>query len=75
MSYGLPVICSEKTSFNFNKNVLIYQNNKELINLIYNLKKNPRLNKKFSNNSLKFIKNFNWKKVSLSYSGIIRFNK
>lgn len=75
MSYGLPVICSEKTSLNFDKNVLIYKNNNELINLIYNLKDSVKLHKKFSKNSLMFVKNLNWKKVSLNYSKIIKFNK
>ena len=75
MSYGLPVICSEKTSLNFNKNVLIYKKNKELVNLICSLKNNVKLNKKFSQNSLTFIKNFYWKKVSLNYSRIVSFNK
>ena len=75
MSYGLPVICSKKTSLNFDKNVLIYKNNNELINLIYNLKDSAKLHKKFSKNSLMFVKNLNWKKVSLNYSKIIKFNK
>ena len=75
MSYGVPVICSEKTSLNFNKNVLIYKKNKELVNLICSLKNNVKLNKKFSQNSLTFIKNFYWKKVSLNYSRIVSFNK
>ena len=75
MSYGLPVICSEKTSLNFKKNVLVYKDNKELVNLISKLKKNIKLNKKFSNNSLRFVKNVYWKKISLNYSKIINFNK
>ena len=75
MSYGLPVICSEKTSLNFKKNVLVYKDNKELVNLISKLKKNIKLNKKFSNNSLRFVKNVYWKKISLNYSKIIKFNK
>ncbi len=75
MSYGLPVICSKKTSLNFGKNVLVYKSDKELVDLICNLKNNKKLNKKFSKNSLVFIKNLSWKKVSSSYSRIIRFNK
>lgn len=75
MSYGLPVICSEKTSLNFDKNVLVYKSSKELVNLICNLKNNKKLNKKFSKNSLVFVKNLSWKKVSSSYSRIIKFNK
>ena len=75
MSYGLPVICSKKTSLNFDKNVLIYKNDNELVNLICNLKDNIKLHKKFSKNSLMFVKNLNWKKVSLNYSKIIKFNK
>ena len=75
MSYGLPVICSEKTSLNFKKNVLVYKNSKELVDLISNLKKNIKLNKKFSKNSLKFVRSVNWKKISLNYSKIVKFNK
>ena len=47
MSYGLPVICSEKTSLNFKKNVLVYKNSKELIDLISDLKKMLNLIKNF----------------------------
>ena len=75
MSYGLPVICSKRTSLNFGKNVMIYKNKKELVDLICSLKEDIKLNKKFSKNSLMFVKNIDWKKVSLNYSKIIKFNK
>ncbi len=75
MSYGLPVICSKKTSLNFDKNVLIYKTNEELINLISILKKNINLNKKFSRKSLRFVKKLYWKKVSQNYSKVVKFNK
>ena len=75
MSYGLPVICSEKTSLNFKKNVLVYKNNKELIDLISDLKKNVKFNKKFSNSSLEFVRNVYWRKIRLNYSKVVKFNK
>ena len=75
MSYGLPVICSKKTSLNFDRNVLIYKSKKEFVDLICDLKKNKKLHKKISKNSLIFVKNLDWKKVSSNYSKIIKFNK
>ena len=75
MSFGLPVICSHRASLNFNKKVLSYKNNKELIHLISNLKNNAKLSKKMSLNSLKFVKQLNWNKIKLKYSKVINFNK
>ena len=75
MSFGLPVICSQRASLNFSKKVLSYKNNKELIHLISNLKNNAKLSKKMSLNSLKFVKQLNWNKIKFKYSKVINFNK
>lgn len=75
MSFGLPVICSKKVASNFNKNVINYNNNSELIKKIIDLKKNKRLSDKLSKKSLKFVKNFTEKKISLEYLRIVNFNR
>ena len=41
---------------------MIYKNKKELVDLICSLKEDIKLNKKFSKNSLMFVKNIDWKK-------------
>ena len=38
MTYGLPVICSDQVAKNFDKNVLSYKSNTDLINKITKLK-------------------------------------
>ena len=75
MSFGLPVICSKKVASNFNKNVINYNNNSELIKKIIDLKKNKRLSDKLSKKSLKFVKNFTEKKISLEYLRIVNFSR
>ena len=72
MSYGLPVICSQKVASNFNKNVLNYRNDAELINKIISLKNNRKLSTHISKKSLRFINNFTWKKISTRYLSIIK---
>ena len=72
MSYGLPVICSRKVASNFNKNVLNYSNDAELINKIISLKNNRKLSTHISKKSLRFINNFTWKKISTRYLSIIK---
>ena len=72
MSYGLPVICSRKVASNFNKNVLNYRNDAELINKIISLKNNRKLSTHISKKSLRFINNFTWKKISTRYLSIIK---
>ena len=72
MSYGLPVICSRKVASNFNKNVLNYSNDAELINKIISLKNNRKLSTQISKKSLRFINNFTWKKISTRYLSIIK---
>ena len=72
MSYGLPVICSLKVASNFNKNVLSYRNDSELINKIISLKNNKKLSTQMSNKSLRFINNFSWKKITKNYLRIVK---
>ena len=75
MSYGLPVICSNKVSSNFRNSVINYNNNNELIKKIINFKNNKKLSKKFSKNSSAFIKKLKLNKIGLKYLRIIDFNK
>ena len=76
MSFGLPTICSELSfdSQNFKKsrNILVYKNNKELINLILNLKESKIISNKISINGYKISKkNFNWNTNLKKYLKII----
>ena len=73
MSNGIPVICSKRVSSNFRNNVIDYNDNKELIKKIINLKNNKKLCKSLSKKSLKFIKDFSEKKVSSEYLKIVNF--
>ena len=72
MSYGLPVICSKKVASNFNKNVLSYSDDNELINKIVTLKNNKKVSTLISKKSLRFINNFTWKKIAKKYLSIIK---
>ena len=72
MSYGLPVICSRKVASNFNKNVLSYSDDNELINKIVTLKNNKKVSTLISKKSLRFINNFTWKKTAKKYLSIIK---
>tara|TARA_B100000886_G_scaffold153897_1_gene104749 strand:+ start:5959 stop:7086 length:1128 start_codon:yes stop_codon:yes gene_type:complete len=71
MSYGLPVICSNKASQNFNKSVISYTENHNLINIIVKLKDNKKISNQISKKSIKFIKNYSWKKIEKQYIKII----
>ena len=75
MSYGLPVVCSKKVASNFKKNIISYNNNNDLVKKIVNLKNNKKLSRKFSNKSLKFLKEFSEKKVCSKYLKIVSLNK
>lgn len=75
MSYGLPVVCSKKVASNFKKNTINYNNNNDLVKKIVNLKNNKKLSKKFSNKSLKFLKEFSEEKVCSKYLKIVSLNK
>ncbi len=75
MSFGLPVISSEKVSQNFGLSVLSFKNNSDLIKKIINLRDNKALSNRLSNKSLKLSKQLNWKIVSKKYFKIFDFNK
>ena len=75
MSYGLPVVCSKKVASNFKKNIISYNNNNDLVKKIVNLKNNKKLSRKFSNKSLKFLKEFSEEKVCSKYLKIVSLNK
>ena len=75
MSYGLPVVCSKKVASNFKKNIINYNNNNDLVKKIVNLKNNKKLSRKFSNKSLKFLKEFSEEKVCSKYLKIVSLNK
>tara|TARA_B100001059_G_C17787779_1_gene558214 strand:+ start:405 stop:1538 length:1134 start_codon:yes stop_codon:yes gene_type:complete len=72
MSYGLPVICSKKTSHNFNKNVITYNNDDDLVVKINKLKNDQKLSNQISKKSLSFIKKFTWQKIKKDYLKIIK---
>ena len=63
MSNGLPVICSQKVSINFGKNVLNFKDDKELIERIIDIQKNKIKSNNFSRRSLNFSKKLYWKKL------------
>ena len=75
MSYGLPVVCSKKVASNFKKNTINYNNNNDLVKKIVNLKNNKKFSRKFSNKSLKFLKEFSEEKVCSKYLKIVSLNK
>ena len=75
MSFGLPVLCSQKTASNFSDNVLSYYNDGDLVKKVFNLKNDKKLSNKFSKKSLKCIKNLLWKKISPEYLKVIDFSK
>lgn len=75
MSFGLPVLSSERTASNFNDDVLSYRNNEDLIKKILRFKKEKKLCNKYSKKSNKCIKKFLWKKIRREYLKITKFNK
>ena len=72
MTYGLPVVSSPKAAKNFEKNILEYKSNKELIKLIIDLSKSKTLSLNYSKKSLKFIKNFFWTDIVKNYVNILK---
>jgi len=72
MSYGLPVICSKKTSANFDKNVISYNDEDDLVKKINKLRYDKKLSNQISKKSLKFITKFTWKKIEKEYLKIIK---
>ena len=71
MSFGLPAICSKKTAYHFNKNVISYSNENDLVEKIKKLKRNKRLSNQISKRSLLFVKKFTWNKIQKEYLKII----
>ena len=73
MSNGLPVICHSKVAVNFGNNVLKYRQDKDLIQKLILLKSEKKLSQKYSKMSIKFSKNFIWKKIKLKYLELFNF--
>tara|TARA_B100000963_G_scaffold88446_1_gene75975 strand:+ start:3253 stop:4389 length:1137 start_codon:yes stop_codon:yes gene_type:complete len=73
MSYGLPVICSNKVSHNFGKYVLSFKKNSELVDKIILLKKNRLKSNQFSKKSVQLAKKLNWSKVGQDYFKLVDF--
>jgi hypothetical protein len=72
MTYGIPVVSSPKAAKNFEKNILEYKSNKELIKIIIDLSKSKTLSLNYSKKSLKFIKNFFWTDIVKNYVNILK---
>lgn len=73
MSNGLPVVCHSKVAVNFGKNVLIYGKDNDLIQKLTLLKNKKKISQKYSKMSIKFAKNFVWKRVNLEYLKLFNF--
>ena len=71
MSYGLPVICSKKASHNFDKSVISYSDEDDLLVKIDKLKNDKKLCNRISKKSLRFINKFTWQKIQKEYLKII----
>ena len=71
MSYGLPVICSKKTSHNFDKSIICYSDEDDLLVKIDKLKNDKKLSNRISKKSLRFINKFTWQKIQKEYLKII----
>ena len=72
MSYGLPVICSKKTLANFDKNVISYNDEDDLVKKINKLRYDKKLSNQISKKSLRFITKFTWKNIEKEYLKIIK---
>ena len=73
MSNGLPVVCHSKVAVNFGKNVLIYGKDNDLIQKLTLLKNKRKVSQKYSKMSIKFAKNFVWKRVNLENLKLFKF--
>lgn len=76
MSYGLPVICSRKSALGIDKfknyqDFILFNNNKNFINQVLELKKNKMLANKLSNNSYLKVKKLGWEQTLSPYKKII----
>tara|TARA_X000000368_G_scaffold314956_1_gene252498 strand:+ start:306 stop:1460 length:1155 start_codon:yes stop_codon:yes gene_type:complete len=76
MSYGIPSICSQQVSENFDaireSKINFYKNNEEMIKIILKLKRNKDFSLSSSRRSLKTIKKFKWDKVLLFLDKVLK---
>ena len=76
MSYGIPSICSQQVSENFDaireSKINFYKNNEEMIKIILKLKRNKDFSLSSSRRSLKTIKKFKWDKVLLCLDKVLK---
>ena len=72
MSYGLPAICSKKVAINFDKNVISYNDENDLLIKIKELKNDKKLGNQISKKSLRFVNKFSWQKIQKEYLKIIK---
>ncbi|MEC6987070.1 MAG: glycosyltransferase [Pseudomonadota bacterium] len=73
MAHRLPVICSFKVAKNFGTSVINYKQNKDLIKIILDLRKNKHKSNNFSKRSFNYVKKFSWKRISLKYLKLLNF--
>ena len=73
MSFGLPVICSNKVAKNFGSNVIKYDKNDELFEKITNLMVNKFKSNKLSKESIKYTKKLNLNNMKLNYLKLLKF--
>ena len=71
MSYGLPVICSKLTSHHFDKCVITYSDENDLVVKLNKLKNDKKFSNQISKKSLRFINKFIWKKIRKEYLKLI----
>ncbi len=76
VSFGLPAVCSEKSLVGFggknkNKNLLCYENEEEMINMITKLKENKKFSLKQSKKSHVLLSKYDWKRSLSLYNKII----
>ena len=69
MSYGIPSVCSQQVSENFDaikeSKISFYKNNEEMIKIILKLKRNKNFSLSSSKRALQTIKKFKWDKIIL----------
>ena len=67
MSYGIPSVCSKQVVKNFDSikegKINYYNDNKELIKIIFKFKRDKNFSLSASKRSLKVIKKFKWEKI------------
>ena len=67
MSYGIPSVCSKQVIKNFDSikegKINYYNDNKELIKIIFRFKRDKNFSLSASKRSLKVIKKFKWEKI------------